>query len=868
VGGKPLPRLRTRKGYLLLALLALRQGGGFSRDVLIGTLWPESDQEAGALSLRRALHDLRAALGEAEVALEAPDRRHLRLVPEHVWVDVWELKALLRHGVVDTEAVVALYQGTLLPGFDEPVLLPERQQLQEAVVQAVLRAGEQALERGEAAIAVLRARQAIAHDPFAEPLQRLLYRALARAGDPTAARRAYREFRVRLYEELRQEPSPETRQCLENLPRPVPIPVTTPDTLPHFLSTFLGRERELTLVTERLRAGQVVTLLGPGGVGKTRLAVEVARSHPSAFPQGTFFVDLSTVPAGVSESLLWQALERAIGAEGGEGTASEVVLRLLRGRLCLLLLDNAEHVPALRALVMTLLKVAPTLTILVTSRAPLGVLGEAVVTVAPLPTPQGEGLGAVLASEAALLFVQRVQTLRPEFALNVHNAAEVAQLCRCLDGLPLALELAAARLRHLSMRDLVARLGDPLPLLVGGEGHPERQRTLEQLLAGSYDPLPRAAQQVLDALSLFPDTFSLAAAEALCGSGDTLLSLGRLVDASLVQVSEDLSGTTRYRLLEIIRAFAAQKLEKSGGRERAQERLGHWAVAFLSEAYAGLWGSEGGRWLERIGQELANLEAALLGAEAEEALRITHLLEQFWWRTNRLREGILWFDRALAKDGGTEAARGDSELGREQFLNLLGEPNQVVGALEAAVVRAQQRADPESAFYLLHTLGLILAKRRCYSEAVDHLQAVWALAPTLGDPFYRAYAELGLLEVLLEAGQLAQARTFGESALASFAAQGRVAHVIQVQLQLGRVALAERRFAEATALLTQGWEGAQSGGMRDVGQELLLALGETAEAAGNREDARAWYTLLIEQGEVGGQRGPLERAQQALLRVV
>ena len=879
VDDQPLPRLRTRKGYLLLALLALRGGAPVSRDWLIGTLWPESDQEAGAMSLRRALHDLRAALGAAEEAIESPDRRHLCLNPAHAQVDVLEFVAATarfeRTGEwADAEQAAGLYVGALLSDCDDDLIQAERQRFHQQAQTLLLALAQVHLDRGAATKAVTLMRQAEALDPLHEASQRLLYQALAAAGDPAGARRAYREFRLRLYEELRQEPAPETRQCLENLStaatatRREAMP-SAPDTLPLFLSTFLGREQNQQALLKRLGQGRLTTLLGPGGVGKTRLAVETARASTSLFPEGLFFVDLTTLLANALPEALWNALAQAVcgDSETEQQAPRTRVFAVLRSRQALLLLDNAEHLRESVATVTSeLLGAATDLRVLITSRVPLGLAGEQLQTLEPLSLPGSASLAAVVESDAALFFVQRAQTLRPDFALTPENAPEIVQICQRLDGLPLALELAAARLRLMSLGDLTQRLTDPLPFLSGSSQLADRQRTLENLIAWSYTPLAPQVQALFRRLALFPDTFGLEAVEWIGGDANGLEHLSMLVDASLIQVSEDSHGSTRYRLLETIRAFARARLAESADSAVAYARLAHWGLDFLTRAYTGLWGSEGGAWLRRIAQELPNLHAALEAGDGETALPIARLLEQFWWRTNRFRDGVAWFTLALSKPGGSESERLTNELSREQFRHLMGEPNTIVETLIRTIALYKSDGNQEGAFYLSHTLALILSKQGCHQEAETWARDSLALAALQPDDplFFQAYAELALVEVLQVAGRFTEARTYGEAALERFQTLNRDAHVVQVRLQLGRALLGEGSLSAAHDMLLEGLHGAQNGGMRDLELELLLALGDTALARQDTVSARRWYETILHTAEQGGLQAPATLARNAL----
>lgn len=874
VDDTPLSRLRTRKGYLLLALLALRAGSPVSRDWLIGTLWPESDQEAGAMSLRRALHDLRAALGEAETAITAPDKRHLSLETGQVTVDVWELSRAHQHwertGALPQEAHEALarYTGPLLSEYDDEVLMGERHRYQQQAQSLGLALLSHSLQKSETERALLLARQLEALDPLHEPTQQFLYQALIDSGDPAGARLAFRAFRLRLHTELRQDPSRELRRSLEQLTEVAPRPrAPAVSSLPLFHSHFIGREREREALARRLFQGRLTTLLGPGGVGKTRLAIETIRACQEHFPGGVFFADLTSLAPAASLQELWQVVAQAVGAEVMEdSTPEQSALGCLQLPDSLLILDNTEHLVATAAFLTTrLLSAAPELRLLTTSRAPLNLPGEQLHPLPPLSLAADTQWESVQRAEAVQLFLQRAQALHPAFTLTAENATPIAELCRCLDGLPLALELAAVRLRHLSLTDLLRRLQNPLHTLTHGPSPSERQQSLESLIAWSYDLLSPEARTLLCQLSHFPDAFLLEAAEGVGKSSETLETLAQLIDSSLVQTSEDSLGYTRYRLLETIRVFARHRCTRAAS-DDALQRLASWGVSFVERAYEGLWGAEGSLWLRRIGLELPNLQAALEAGDATTALPIARHLEQFWWRTNRFQEGAGWFSAALARSGGSEELRLSVHLAREQFFHFLGEPSQVLEAFEEAIQYFHNKNQATTVLYLHHSLAILLAKQQVFDAAEQHLHQALEIAQTLetDSRFYGAYVLLGLLEVLTMAGRLTEAEGFGQEALKHFTALGRVSHSVQAQRLLGQVALQQGRLVDAEELLRESLLAAQENQLHDHLQEIEASLGELCLQDQRPREARAWFESILDASASGGLKGPVERAHIGL----
>ncbi|HZQ34769.1 MAG TPA: AAA family ATPase, partial [Dehalococcoidia bacterium] len=365
---------------------------------------------------------------------------------------------------------------------------------------------------------------------------------------------------------------------LTAVPRPAG-PAAATGTLPIALTSFLGRDQELSDLAELLGNARLVTLTGPGGTGKTRLALQLAAAQTAAFPDGVFFVDLAPLR---DPALVPAAVAQALGIQGfAELPVRDSVLRFVREKRLLLLLDNFEHLLAAAEFAGELLQAGPAVTLLVTSRAPLRVNGEQEFPVAPLPVPEAESqAAAVLAqSPAVQLFVQRARAVRPDFSLAEENAAAVAAICVRLDGLPLAIELAAAWVRVLPPAALLERLAQRLPLLTGGRRDlPARQQTLRAAIAWSYDGLAPAEQRLFRRLGVFAGGCTLKLAEAVCNAEgdlgiDMLDGVSSLVEKSLLREHEDVAGEPRYRMLATIREFALDALEASDEGEAVRRQL-------------------------------------------------------------------------------------------------------------------------------------------------------------------------------------------------------------------------------------------------------------------------------------------------------
>lgn len=622
-------------------------------------------------------------------------------------------------------------------------------------------------------------------------------------------------------------------------------------------SSFVGRERERRAVAELLRQSRLLTLTGPGGAGKTRLAMEVAADLAGDFTAGVAVVPL----AGVQRAdAVLPAIALALGLrDQGARSPHENLVRSLARRELLLVLDNFEQVAAAAPQIAALLAATTGPRLLVTSRGALHISGEQEFPVAPLALPP-EDTGAH-DSPAVRLFVDRARAVRPDFALSAENAAAVAAICRRLDGLPLAIELAAARIRLLAPGALLARLGRPLAILTGGpRDQPARHQTLRDAIAWSYDLLEGDEQRLLRRLAVFAGSFSLAAVEAVCADQDeprpAFDRLAALADQSLIAAlaSED---EPRFTMLETIREYAADMLEASG--ELAAMRRAHslYYVQLAEEAAQALAVGDARAWAARLDADQGNVGAALSalmnpaeGDDPEPALRLTAALAPYWWGRGRLREGYAWLQAAIARSSGglpiaelrsatrdrsTDALlrsrlalRVDVLISAGEFVRDLDGPMAAAAFHESALGLARELGDQAAAARALGGLGAAAFARGDYQTAAARIEESLALYSALEQPWRRAVALNDLSFAVYWLGQFDRARALSGESLALMSRLGDPRGAGYALLGLGATALQQGDPAAARA----NYEAALAklravGDARGVG----LALTDLAQAA-------------------------------------
>ena len=867
-GDKNFARFETRRAASLLACLAFYRHKRHAREELIEMLWPDEDPEATRLRFRQVLTSLRKTFTSVESAGDAfllADRTFIALDADRVATDVAEFEAALkraaRQETVQARAealtqAVGLYTGELLPGHYEEWVNGERRRLTESYVSALTDLAETLGKMGDTPAATNHIRKALLIDPLREESHCGLIRLYAGMGRSAEALIQYRELEQLLWKELRTLPSASSQALMEQVragafvetpsvvaapstlpiePAPLPSPKEEipggPNRLSFFspslaapLTPFFGREMELLWLIEHLQpvpeenaarrtrvsAGaqasiRLFTLTGLGGSGKTRLALEAARHLQPAYQGAVWFVPLSE-RKDVNDLIV--ALADAVcGAESDAEDLFAQTITALAHYPALLILDNFEDLlPKGSLVVRTLLERLPGLKCLITSRQRLDIEGEQEYVVSPLPLPgPGESPDRLLEYAGIQLFVDRARRVRPGFQLDTQTAAPIAAICAQLEGIPLAIELAAAWSALLSPLQIQERLKQRFDLLVSRRKDiPERHRSLRAAIEGSFRNLEPEVQQFFARLSVFHGGWTLEAAEAVCDAPPALDYLAQLRQCSLVHVRETGVGM-RFGMLELLREFAEEQLsaEETIELRRRHERF---FVDLAERATPELTGPAQREWLQRLKDEYENLRFLLAESEKPHGdrligLRLFLALWRFWDVYGHYGEAEQWLERL---------------------------PEKVTGI------------DPPMKARLLEAGGTFACNRTQSQKAQVMLGEALALYQAQGDEKGIAHALCALALAVRDGGDPKRARRLFEESIPKLQALGEPFSIGRALIGLGLLLYAEKEWETARALLDEGAAMYRICGHKKGLCFCLNAEGTFAFERGDLETARAY----------------------------
>lgn len=771
---------KLRKAAGIVKLLALEPTHRLHREQVLDTFWPDLDPASAANNLRYALHSARKTLAADSILYR--EGHHLVLAdPPDIDVDVHTFESAADaawRGIspADFRRATHIYRGDLLPSdLYEEWLDARRTALRTSYLALLARLARILEEQGDTDGAIEVWHQVVSSDPLHEEAHSRLMLVFAQAGRRDDALERYRMLVTNLERALGVEPDPVTIQLAEAIRNGTlgetraPLESRSrPSNLPAPMTTLVGRQRDIAEARQALGESRLVTLTGPGGVGKTQLAITAARDAVQNHPDGVFLVQLA--PLSKPELVVTTIIRTLDIFESSSETPEETLIEFLSGRSMLLVLDNFEHVLPAAMLVSRMLQAAPGLTILTTSRALLHLRGERVYHV------------RALSEEASSsLFVERSQEVNPAFAPDDREMDAIRQICQRLDALPLAIELAAARSNILSPTALLDRLDKPLALLTGGPRDlPDRQQTLRTAIGWSYELLPYKEQILFQKLAVFQGGWTLQAAEHVSAEDQDVLSrISALVDSNLIEALPQDDLELRFRMLETIREYGLERLSDSGGEEAARMAHARFFADLVASAPPYLLGPDHAHWLIRLELEHANIRAALdwlAERDVEAGLWMLTGLWRFWWMRAHLTIGRAYFERFL------------------EMIDDTFEPALVAQVLTGAGVMAEFSSD--------------FAWDR--AEAL-HQQAlsIWL---DLSDPPYGAYwSYLCLGNLAVRTGDFTKARAFYDEGLIypeqhgqAFARAGALLLIGNLLSSQGAYDLAEQRFRESHSLAREG----------------------------------------------------------------
>ncbi len=841
-------------------------------------LWPDADPRVAADNYRQVVHAARRALRDSSD--DGIDHEPMLLVrggtvtlksPGSMWIDVEEFSKAAdraRHSDDPTflETALEFWNGDLLPANPYDDWLRDRRiALRETAVGLLMSLAELHERRGETDDATTVLQRLIEIEPTHEVAHVGLMRVFALTKRPSLATRQYHLLENALRSQVDAEPSLSTRQLYDDIMAGTIASADTTAASPLCvmprkpMTRYVGHDADLMHVAAHVRADRLVTLTGAGGCGKSRMALEVTAKLVSDFPDGVVFVELSAV---TDPDLVPQTAATALALDDkSRRPTAETVAASLGSLRTLLVLDNCEHlIQACVKLASTLLAECPRLHILATSREPLRLEGELTWRVPPLSLPDERSARDVeraSQSEAVQLFVDRARRHRPDFSLNERNSEAIVEISRRLDGLPLAIELAAARISLLTPEEIAVRLNEALSLLVSVErGRPERHQTLRATLDWSHGLLNACEQKTLRRLSVFAGGWSLDAAEEIVTDSETPRSevlnvLSSLADRSLIY-AENIDGETRYDLLDTVRQYAMERLRDSGELERMRSKHAGFMATALYAAEPALHGPNQVVWLKRFDQEVDNLRAALRWAsdaqKTETGLRLCWGAWRFWNARGLVTEGRDWIARflSLPYTPDDETIRVGVLFTAARFAMLQSDDVKAHALANECLSTAKRIGDASNLSGAVTVIGHVHLRRGELDLAKHAYEDGLSIRRDAGDDWGVGISLMSLARLAHAAGELERASDYYDKARSIFLTTGDAENAAFSLYRRGSVALDLGQLREAETMLEDGMEELLVVGSRLHAVECLIFLGRAAIERHDLSAARERLTEALE----------------------
>lgn len=871
--GEPITNFESNKVRALLACLVIEPNRPRSREALAGLLWPDQPERTARHNLRQALSNLRQAIRDrdADPPFLRITHRTVQFNPDSDYqLDVVRFDALVAaseahaHSCLETckpciqrlEQAIELYRGEFLAGlfvgdsvsFEEWMLL-RRERFHRLALDKLYHLANHYERRREYDRARRYARRQVELEPWREEAHQQLMRLLARSGQRSAALAQYERCRRALAEELGVEPGEETKTLYERIRA---AGDTSPHNLPVQLTSFVGREEELSQIAERLEdpGCRLLTLVGPGGIGKTRLALQSATEQFGLFLQGVFFVPLAPLS---SATFLVSAIADALDFSfAGAKEPQTQLLNYLQGKEMLLVLDSFEHLLEGATLLPEILRRAPEVKIVVTSRERLRLQAEWVFQIGELPFPERFVAGEIQKYSAVRLFLDRARRRDARFSVSVGNSAAIVQICRLVGGVPLGIELAAASVADLSCAQIATQIEDNLDFLETSlRDVPQRHRSARAVFEHSWNLLSAEEQAVFQRLSVFRGGFEAQAAQNVAGASPRILSA--LADKSLVQKGAG----DRYQVHELLRQYAAEGLDRTPAEKESvlDRHCDHYA-GFLQEKAKDLKGDQQQAALAAIRIEIENVRLAWQRAVDQvnwDALeRAFFGLQRFYDIYSWFQEGLTVFSSAAAN---LERKLGPAKqlprrkaiilatfLSRQGWFSFrLGRSQEAKAFLQRALTLLRQvDAWPELG-QVCNDLGIITYRLGEYATAKDLYEESLAVARQLEDPWRAAVSLLNLGNVSRATGEYDQARRYLQEGLAIMREQGDPFSTANCLNNLGEVARAQEEYAAAKGYYQESLDIRREVGDRHGVAVSLHNLGLVANALGTYDEAKTFF---------------------------